>query len=246
MKQQNKNGSNILNFKFLSFTLIELLVVIAIIAILASMLMPALQKARASARTASCSNNLKQMGLAFSMYIDNNKGHFPRYAYGDGTGMSNMTYPYWCKLLYDEKYLPFNSFECPELECAKRAANGTKLDRWKKNTRVSPATNSYWNTCPYSYNRGYIGAMYNNNASNSGTPKWSTPKINMIKQPTKTVCVVDGNMSIAFSKDDTTDIVADPHSGGSNILWVAGNVSHHISVATTILESGNKTYMDRD
>src|SRR5918993_6089601 len=61
------------------FTLTELLVVMGLIALLISLLMPALGQARAAARSTGCLSNLRQMGLAWTMYLSENRGHLPEH-----------------------------------------------------------------------------------------------------------------------------------------------------------------------
>ena len=83
MKRNNQtNGTPHANH---AFTLIELLVVIAIIAILASMLLPSLGKAKEAGKRISCVNNLKQFGMAATMYAQDHKGMLP----------PRLTNPFW-------------------------------------------------------------------------------------------------------------------------------------------------------
>ena len=85
------------------FTLIELLVVIAIIAILASMLLPALARAKEAAKRIACVNNARNLGLSLSLYADDNEGRFTPRKPGESR---------WTSLLH-EGYRDIKVLRCP-------------------------------------------------------------------------------------------------------------------------------------
>ncbi|MCF7855437.1 MAG: type II secretion system GspH family protein [Candidatus Pacebacteria bacterium] len=88
-------------FKTAAFTLVELLVVIAIIAILSSLLLPALRNARERAYAVVCLGNLKQIGLAQEMYVNDFNEQLPANTHADDPVVSSQSPGYWYMKLDD-------------------------------------------------------------------------------------------------------------------------------------------------
>src|SRR4051812_39870731 len=137
------------------FTLIELLVVIAIIAILASILFPVFAQAREAARKTSCASNVRQLGTAFLMYVQDYDETFPQVTYSGEAGHTNpdnfgvFRWP-WLVLPYIKN---MEIYRCPSQSASfsDPSCGGSCLD---------PSNSFYgylWGLLPnYGYNWGYL------------------------------------------------------------------------------------------
>lgn len=229
------------------FTLIELLVVVAIIAALFAILLPAFSNARAMGRQMVCANNLKQIGVAFSLYLSDYNDYFPPWGYG----WEGEYTRHWHAVLISGGYVAgkikvgselrrfddvdWKTFLCPEDPNAKYANDPSRFPGWD------------WRSISYGYNYYFIGSDIGLGG------RWydeASANMSQLANPSATILLTDSLWAIYIDNNEyyvedkgyflvvpaplihekgvpyaRHGAMSAPNSGNVNVLWCDGHVS---------------------
>ncbi|MBI4472013.1 MAG: prepilin-type N-terminal cleavage/methylation domain-containing protein [Acidobacteria bacterium] len=181
-----------------AFTLIELLVVISIIALLIALLLPALKTAREAGRSTVCQSNLRMLGVASQIYLQDN-----RFTYISWAPIVGGVATYWTKLFIQDRLATPKSLLCPSFQ------NDLRVELLKLS---QPSSGGPYHAFDYGYNYKNIGSS--SNYDPSGDP-WSPPaKASQIANPSATIHTVDAihmNSTVTFNVRIGSAIVDDSY-----------------------------------
>ncbi|MCK5000607.1 MAG: type II secretion system protein [Anaerohalosphaera sp.] len=227
------------------FTLIELLVVISIIALLLAILMPALGQVKKKAQAVVCKSNIKQWGVIFSLYANDNDSSVPQ---GPGGGGLSGTDAYWKGATYPYYKSP-EIRECPSCKPGNlddgNGVYGRTYQNWGPTTTASWddewPEGSYglneWCSNPPSGVTNYWGENGGCDATKSFRKMFAKGASNV---PLFMDCVFvsvapddDGRLSLPLDQPDTANewrametVCMDRHSGGINIVFLDASARH--------------------
>jgi prepilin-type N-terminal cleavage/methylation domain-containing protein len=231
MKTQPRSARSAIS----AFTLVELLVVIAIIAILASMLLPALARAKGKAKSVVSLSNLRQLGLGLTLYRDDASGRFPGHSLPAVAGQARIR---WADLIFP--YMQnVDVYLSPQLRPDELAFMNKPFAHTAPGGVETPGVTRYYGG--YGFNYQYLG--------NTRTPGGVAPfhaSDSSITAPASTVALGDtkgarkGSPSLPYGADGSGVYVIDPPLG-SQVLGSMGSRK-----SSVMSGSGNAYYEGGD